>query len=85
VVVPRVRSEKGENNGYNAATDRHRHLRRPGEGWRIDPAKVTRIALQNASSIAGLMLTTEALIVEIPEQEKTPASPRAGGMGGGMY
>jgi chaperonin GroEL len=52
----------------------------------IDPAKVARTALQNASSIAGLMLTTEALIAEIPEEEKAPAGPPAGGhMGGGMY
>jgi chaperonin GroEL len=50
----------------------------------IDPAKVTRNALQNAASIAGLMLTTEALIHEIPEKEKTPAAPHGGGMGG-MY
>jgi chaperonin GroEL len=51
----------------------------------IDPAKVTRIALQNASSIAGLMLTTEALIADIPTEDKTPASPHGGEMGGGMY
>jgi chaperonin GroEL len=53
----------------------------------LDPTKVTRSALQNASSIAGLMLTTEALITEIPEKEKTPPMP-GGGMGdmgmGGM-
>jgi hypothetical protein len=49
----------------------------------IDPAKVTRIALQNAASIAGLMLTTEALIAEIPEKEKAPAGPHAGEMGAG--
>src|SRR5207248_1221516 len=48
----------------------------------IDPAKVTRTALQNAASIAGLMLTTEALVSEIPEDDRTPAMP--GGMGGGM-
>jgi len=51
----------------------------------IDPAKVTRIALQNASSIAGLMLTTEALIADIPERVKTAANPHADEMGGGMY
>jgi chaperonin GroEL len=50
----------------------------------IDPAKVTRNALQNAASIAGLMLTTEALIHELPEKEKAPAAPHGGGMGG-MY
>ena len=52
----------------------------------IDPAKVTRTALQNASSIAGLLLTTEALVSDIPEKEKPgmPAMPPGGGMGGGM-
>jgi chaperonin GroEL len=50
----------------------------------IDPTKVTRIALQNAASIAGLMVTTECMITEIPEKEKTPAMPPHGG-GGDMY
>ena len=82
VVISRVRAEKGENYGYNAETDTYGDLVKDGV---IDPAKVTRIALQNASSVAGLMLTTEALIAELPEEEKAAASPRAGGMGGGMY
>ena len=82
VVLSRVRAEKGENHGYNAETDTYGDLVKEGV---IDPAKVTRIALQNASSIAGLMLTTEALIAEIPEKEKAPAGPHAGDMGGGMY
>jgi len=82
VVLSKVRAEKGENYGYNAATDTYGDLLKEGV---IDPAKVTRIALQNASSIAGLMLTTEALIAEIPEKEKAPAGPHAGEMGGGMY
>ena len=52
----------------------------------IDPKKVTRSALENASSIAGLLLTTEALISDIPEEEKAPMMPPGGGMpGGGMY
>ncbi len=51
----------------------------------IDPAKVTRSAIQNAASIAGLLLTTEATICDIPEEKKeTPAMPHMGGMGG-MY
>ncbi|HZI18573.1 MAG TPA: chaperonin GroEL [Pyrinomonadaceae bacterium] len=79
VVVERVRSEKNENFGYNAATEEYEDLVKAGV---IDPAKVTRTALQNAASIAGLMLTTEALVSEIPEDDKTPAMP--GGMGGGM-
>ncbi len=78
VVVERVRSEKNENIGFNAATENFEDLVKAGV---IDPAKVTRTALQNASSIAGLMLTTEAMVSEIPEDEKGgPAMP--GGMGG---
>ena len=82
VVLSKVRAEKGENYGYNAETDTYGDLVKEGV---IDPAKVTRIALQNAASIAGLMLTTEALIADIPTEDKTPASPHAGEMGGGMY
>jgi len=82
VVISRVRAEKGENYGYNAETDSYGDLVKDGV---IDPAKVTRIALQNAASIAGLMLTTEAIVAELPEEEKVAASPHAGGMGGGMY
>jgi chaperonin GroEL len=83
VVVEKVRSDKTENYGYNAATESYGDLVKDGV---IDPAKVARTALQNASSIAALMLTTEALVAEIPEEEKTPAGPPpGGGMGGGMY
>ena len=83
VVLARVRAENGENYGYNAESDTYGDLVKEGV---IDPAKVTRIALQNAASIAGLMLTTEALIAEIPEEkEKAPVGPHAGEMGGGMY
>jgi chaperonin GroEL len=78
VVVERVRSEKNENIGFNAATETFEDLVKAGV---IDPAKVTRTALQNAASIAGLMLTTEAMVSEIPEDDKgSPAMP--GGMGG---
>ncbi|HKG11923.1 MAG TPA: chaperonin GroEL, partial [Pyrinomonadaceae bacterium] len=79
VIVEKVRESKKESYGYNAATETFEDLVEAGV---IDPAKVTRSALQNASSIAGLMLTTEALISELPEDDKTPAMP--GGMGGGM-
>jgi chaperonin GroEL len=82
VVLSQVRSDNGENYGYNAETDTYGDLVKEGV---IDPTKVTRIALQNASSIAGLMLTTEALIAEIPERQKTAASPHPDDMGGGMY
>ncbi|HVF51440.1 MAG TPA: chaperonin GroEL [Pyrinomonadaceae bacterium] len=80
VVVERVRSEKNDNFGFNAATEEYEDLVKAGV---IDPAKVTRSALQNAASIAGLMLTTEALVSELPEDDKgAPAMP--GGGGGGM-
>ena len=82
VIVERVRSEKNDNVGFNASTEEFEDLVKAGV---IDPAKVTRTALQNAASIAGLMLTTEAMVSEIPEDEKTPAMPGGmGGMGGGM-
>ena len=78
VVVEKVRTEKNENIGFNAATEQFEDLVKAGV---IDPAKVTRTALQNAASIAGLMLTTEAMVSELPEDEKgSPAMP--GGMGG---
>jgi chaperonin GroEL len=78
VVVERVRSEKNENVGFNAATEVFEDLVKAGV---IDPAKVTRTALQNAASIAGLMLTTEAMVSELPDEDKSsPAMP--GGMGG---
>ncbi|HEX8474017.1 MAG TPA: chaperonin GroEL [Pyrinomonadaceae bacterium] len=82
VVVERVRSEKNDNYGFNAATEEYEDLVKAGV---IDPAKVTRSALQNAASIAGLMLTTEALVSELPDDDKSaPAMPGGGGMGGGM-
>jgi chaperonin GroEL len=78
VVVERIRSEKNENIGFNAQTEEFEDLVKAGV---IDPAKVTRTALQNAASIAGLMLTTEAMVSELPEDDKgSPAMP--GGMGG---
>jgi len=79
VVVERVRTEKNENVGFNAATETFEDLVKAGV---IDPAKVTRTALQNAASIAGLMLTTEAMVSEIPEDEKGGGSGMPGGMGG---
>jgi chaperonin GroEL len=80
VVVRQVLLEKG-NTGFNAATGKYEDLVKSGV---IDPAKVTKTALLNASSIAGLMLTTEALVSEVKEKEKAPAMPGGGGMGG-MY
>ncbi|HQR35145.1 MAG TPA: chaperonin GroEL [Blastocatellia bacterium] len=81
VIVERIKSEKSANFGFNAATEVFEDLVKAGV---IDPAKVSRTALQNASSIAALMLTTEALISEIPEEKKAPAMPPGGGMDGGF-
>jgi chaperonin GroEL len=78
VIVERVKNEKNENFGFNAETEQFEDLVKAGV---IDPAKVSRTALQNAASIAALMLTTEALISEIPEDKKTPQMPPGGGMG----
>jgi len=79
VVVERVRSEKSESFGFNAQTEEYEDLVKAGV---IDPAKVTRTALQNAASIAGLMLTTEAMVSEIPEEDKAPMPGGMGGMSG---
>ena len=80
VVVERIRGDKNENFGFNAQTEEFEDLVKAGV---IDPAKVTRTALQNAASIAGLMLTTEAMVSEIPEEEsKTPTPGGMGGMSG---
>ena len=84
VVIGRIRDSKDEHFGFNADTGEYVDLVKAGV---IDPAKVTRLALQNAASIAGLMLTTEALVAELKEEEKKTAAaggPGAGGMGG-MY
>jgi chaperonin GroEL len=82
VIVQNVRDHKKETFGYNAATEKMDDLVEAGV---IDPAKVTRTALQNAASIAGLMLTTEAMVSELPEDDRAPAMPGGmGGMGGGM-
>ncbi|MBU6399659.1 MAG: chaperonin GroEL, partial [Verrucomicrobia bacterium] len=77
LVVQEVKRRKG-NDGYNVATGEYEDLVKAGV---VDPKKVTRTALQNAASIAGLLLTTECLITEIPEKEKpAPAPPGHGGM-----
>jgi chaperonin GroEL len=78
IVVQEVKSRKGAE-GYNVATGDYTDLLKAGV---VDPTKVTRSALQNASSIAGLLLTTEAVVTELPEKEKEKAP--AGGHGGGM-
>ena len=90
VVVNRVRQMKGKNDGYDADKDEYTDLAARGV---IDPAKVVRIALQNAASVAGLLLTTSALITDIPKEEEEAGGHEhghdhgmggMGGMGGGM-
>jgi len=81
VIVKEVLSGRG-NNGYNVATDKFEDLVKAGV---VDPTKVTRTALQNAASVAGLLLTTECMITEIPERKEAPAGGGHGhGPGGGM-
>ncbi len=81
IVVQRVKETKDASFGFDADSEQFGDLIKAGV---IDPTKVTRVALQNASSVAALLLMTEATIVEKPEKEKTPPMP-PGGMGGGMY
>jgi chaperonin GroEL len=79
IVLGKVLDAKDSNYGYNALTGEYEDLVKAGV---LDPTKVVRTALQNAGSIASLMLTTEALVSELPEEKKAPAMP--GGHGGGM-
>ena len=81
IVVGKVKESTKLSYGYNAQTDEYEDLVLAGV---IDPTKVTRTALQNAASIAGLLLTTECVVVEKKDKDKTPPMPGGGGMGG-MY
>ena len=78
LIVQEVKKRKG-NEGYNVATGIYEDLVKAGV---VDPTKVTRSALQNASSISGLLLTTECVITELPEKDKPAMPPGGGGMGG---
>ena len=80
VVVAKVREQKGDD-GFNAQDETYENLITAGI---IDPTKVVRTALQNAASIASLLLTTEALVSELPEDKSEPAGGGGGGMPGGM-
>ena len=80
VVVQKVREGEGDF-GYNARTDVYEHMKAAGV---VDPAKVTRVALENAASIAGMFLTTECVIVEKKEDKPAPMAPGMGGMDGMM-
>jgi len=81
IVVQRVKDGKGDF-GFNAETETYEDLLAAGI---LDPTKVTRVALQHAASIAGLMVTTVCLITELPEKEKASAMPPGGGGMGDMY
>ena len=82
LVVDHVRNSKSETEGFDAQKEEYVDMIKAGI---IDPAKVTRVALENAASVAGLVLTSEAAIFEKPkEKESTPPMPGGGGMGGGM-
>ena len=80
IVVQKVKAMK-DDEGFNAQTEQYENLVQAGV---IDPTKVVRSALQHAASIASLLLTTEAVITQIPEEHKNAATP-GGGMGGGRY
>jgi chaperonin GroEL len=82
IVVEQIKAKKNVNEGFDAATLKYVNMIEAGI---IDPFKVTRSALQNASSVAALMLTTEALVTEIPEKEKAPPMPPGAGGMEGMY
>jgi chaperonin GroEL len=82
IIVAKIKESKDKNFGYNAQTGNYEDLVKSGV---IDPTKVTRTALQNAASIAGLLLTTECVVVERKEENKAPAAPGGGGGMGGMY
>ena len=82
IVVQKVLESKDEEWGFNAQEEKYENLVQAGV---IDPAKVVRTALQNASSIASLLLTTEAMVYDVPEDKKEPAMPGGPGGMGGMY
>jgi chaperonin GroEL len=82
LVIGRVRESKDENFGFNAETGEFGDLVKAGV---IDPAKVTRLALQNAASIVSLMLTTEVLIADIKDEEQMAVAGAGQGGMGGMY
>ena len=81
IVVGKVMESKNANFGFDAQTEVYTDLVKAGI---IDPTKVVRTALQDAGSVASLLVTTEAMVAEIPKKEAAPAMPGGGGMGGGM-
>ena len=81
IVVGKITENKSQTYGFDAQTEQYVDMLSVGI---IDPAKVVRVALQDAASIAGLMITTEAMVAEAPKKKEAPAMP-AGGMGGMDY
>ena len=79
IVVGRINDNKSPTFGFNAQTEEYVDMLQAGI---VDPAKVVRTALQNAASVAGLLITTEAMVAEAPKKEAAPAMPGGGGMGG---
>ncbi|MFC4170568.1 TCP-1/cpn60 chaperonin family protein, partial [Microvirga sp. GCM10011540] len=79
IVIGKINDNKSDTFGFNAQTEEFVDMLKAGI---VDPAKVVRTALQNAASVAGLLVTTEAMVAETPKNDATPAMP--GGMGGGM-
>ena len=79
IVVGKILEDKSETQGFDAQTESYVDMIKSGI---IDPTKVVRTALQDASSVAGLLVTTEAMVAEIPKKESAPAMPPGGGMGG---
>ena len=78
-MVGKIRENKSQTYGFNAQTDEYVDMIEAGI---VDPAKVVRTALQDAASVAGLLITTEAMVAEVPKDK--PAMPMGGGGGGGM-
>ncbi|MDO8283253.1 MAG: chaperonin GroEL [Thermodesulfovibrionia bacterium] len=81
IIVERVKADKNKNFGFDANSEKYTDMLEAGI---IDPTKVTRFAIQNAASVAALMLTTSVMVADMPEKEGAPAMPDMGGMGGGM-
>ena len=79
IVVGRINDNKSDTFGFDAQTEQYVDMLQAGI---VDPAKVVRTALQNAASVAGLLITTEAMVAEAPKKESAPAMPGGGGMGG---
>ena len=79
IVVSKALASKSPTFGFDAQTEEYVDMMSAGI---VDPAKVVRVALQDAASIAGLLITTEAMVAELPKKEPAPAMPGGGGMGG---